>query len=136
MTFAEMIRELRNDKGISQTELGKAVGVTLRTVRGWEIEGRYPRNRDLYEKLAEVLGCDVAYLMTDTEEFITRAGEQYGYRGALGAKKLAEELGGLFAGCTLKEEDMDAVMYAVQQAYWEAKQANKKYTPKKYRKKS
>ena len=35
---------------------------------------------------------------------------------------------------TLKEEDMDAVMQAVQQAYWEAKKANKKYTPKKYRK--
>ena len=134
MTFAEKIRELRNEKGMSQTALGNAVGVTLRTVRGWEIEGRYPRNRALYEKLAEVLDCNAAYLMTDTEEFITRAGEQYGYRGKRGAMKLTEELSGLFAGGTLKEEDMDAVMQAVQQAYWEAKKLNKKYTPKKYRK--
>ena len=136
MTFAEKIRELRNDKGLSQTELGKQVGVTLRTVRGWEIEGHFPRDHALYEKLAKVLGCEVSYLMTDREEFIAKAEEQYGYRGARGAKKLAAELGGLFAGGTLKEEDMDAVMYAVQQAYWEAKKTNKKYTPKKYKKDS
>ena len=35
MTFAEKIKELRKQKNLSQTELGKAVGVSLRTVRGW-----------------------------------------------------------------------------------------------------
>lgn len=135
MTFAEKLRDLRIQNGLSQTELGKEIGVTLRTIRGWEVEGRFPRNHALYEKLAEVLGCEVAYLMTDKEDFITQASEKYGYRGARGAQKLAAELGGLFAGGTLKEEDMDAVMYAVQQAYWEAKKTNKKYAPKKYRNK-
>ena len=134
MTFAEKLRDLRNQNGISQTQLAKEVGVTLRTIRGWEIEGRFPRNHALYEKLAEVLGCEVSYLMTDKEDFILKASDQYGYRGKRGAMKLTEELSGLFAGGTLKEEDMDAVMQAVQQAYWEAKKANKKYTPKKYRK--
>ena len=133
MTFAEKLRDLRIQNGLSQTELGKEVGVTLRTVRGWEVESRFPRNHSLYEKLAEVLGCEVSYLMTEKEDFITEASEKYGYRGKRGAMKLTEELSGLFAGGTLKEEDMDAVMQAVQQAYWDAKKANKKYTPKKYR---
>ena len=70
MTFAEKIKELRKQKNLSQTDLGKAVGVSLRTVRGWEVEGRYPKQHDIYGKLAEVLGCDVSYLMSDTEAFI------------------------------------------------------------------
>ena len=46
MKFGEKIKELRTQKKMSQTELGKAVGVSLRTVRGWEVEGRYPRHKD------------------------------------------------------------------------------------------
>ena len=75
MTFAEKIRDLRNKKGLSQTELGNAVGVSLRTVRNWELEGRYPKQRELYGKLAEVLECDINYLMTEDATFITRAEE-------------------------------------------------------------
>lgn len=78
MKFGEKIKELRTQKKMSQTELGKAVGVSLRTVRGWEVEGRYPRHKDLYYKLAEILGCDISYLMSEEESFITEASEQYG----------------------------------------------------------
>ena len=77
MTFGEKVRELRTSKGISQTELGKAVGVSLRTVRGWEAEGRYPKQRDLYTKLAETLGCEVDYLLTEKEAFITDSTERF-----------------------------------------------------------
>lgn len=134
MTFGEKLRELRLQNGISQTELGKEIGVDLRTIRSWEVEGRCPRKQVIYQKLAESLGCEMEYLLTDKEDFILKAGKEYGLRGKRGAMKLTQELSALFAGGTLKEEDMDAVMMAVQQAYWDAKKANKKYTPKKYRK--
>ena len=40
----------------------------------------------------------------------------------------------LFAGGELSENDKDAVMRALQDAYWMAKERNKeKYTPQKYR---
>jgi len=48
----------------------------FRTVRGWEIEGRYPKKHDLYQKLADILSCDISYLMTEEEAFITEASEQ------------------------------------------------------------
>lgn len=134
MTFGEKLRELRLQNGISQTELGKEIGVDLRTIRSWEVEGRCPRKQVIYQKLAESLGCEMEYLLSDKEDFILKSGKEYGYRGKRGAMKLTQELSALFAGGTLKEEDMDAVMMAVQQAYWDAKKANKKYTPKKYRK--
>jgi len=134
MTFGEKIRELRKRKKLSQTELGKSIGVSLRTIRGWEIEGRFPKNRDLYANLAEVLGCDTNYLMTEKESFITDSGSMFGYRGAKDAAALMAEVTGLFAGGEMEEEDMDTFMLAVQQAYIDAKRTNKKYTPKKYRK--
>ncbi len=134
MKFGEKLRELRKQKHLSQTELGAAVGVSLRTLRGWEVEGRYPKQRELYAKLAEVLECDVDYLLTEKEAFITNSAERFGYRGERDAKALVEDLTGLFAGGQMAEEDMDALMLAVQEAYVEAKRRNReKYAPKKNR---
>lgn len=134
MKFGEKLRELRKQKHLSQTELGAAVGVSLRTLRGWEVEGRYPKQRELYAKLAEVLECDVDYLLTEKEAFITESADRFGYRGERDAKALVEDLTGLFAGGQMAEEDMDALMLAVQEAYVEAKRRNReKYAPKKNR---
>ena len=134
MKFGEKLRELRKQKHLSQTELGAAVGVSLRTLRGWEVEGRYPKQRELYAKLAEVLECDVDYLLTEKEAFITDSADRFGYRGERDAKALVEDLTGLFAGGQMAEEDMDALMLAVQEAYVEAKRRNReKYATKKNR---
>lgn len=134
MKFGEKLRELRKQKHLSQTELGAAVGVSLRTLRGWEVEGRYPKQRELYAKLAEVLECDVDYLLTEKEAFITESADRFGYRGERDARALVEDLTGLFAGGQMAEEDMDALMLAVQEAYVEAKRRNReKYAPKKNR---
>lgn len=46
-----------------------------------EIEGRYPKSHDMYDKIAEVLDCDVNYLLTEDESFITTCKEEYGLRG-------------------------------------------------------
>ena len=48
--------------------------------------------------------------------------------------QLVEEMGGLFAGGELSEDDIDGVMKAMQDLYWKAKEDNKKYTPQKYKK--
>ena len=134
MKFGEKLRELRKQKHLSQTELGAAVGVSLRKLRGWEVEGRYPKQRELYAKLAEVLECDVDYLLTEKEAFITDSADRFGYRGERDAKALVEDLTGLFAGGQMAEEDMDALMLAVQEAYVEAKRRNReKFAPKKNR---
>ena len=134
MKFGEKLRELRKQKHLSQTELGAAIGVSLRTLRGWEVEGRYPKQRELYAKLAEVLECDVDYLLTEKEAFITDSADRFGYRGERDAKAVVEDLTGLFAGGQMAEEDMDALMLAVQEAYVEAKRRNReKFAPKKNR---
>lgn len=56
----------------------------------------------------------------------------YGSRGKQQAHALIAEVSGLFAGGDIAEEDMDEMMKAIQDAYWIAKENNRKYTPKKY----
>lgn len=133
MKFGEKLRKLRIEKGLTQEEVSKKIGVTRRTYVSYEQDGRYPRKREIYALLAEVLGCAVNYLMTEDEEFITQASEQYGSRGKRQAEELVAELSGMFAGGELSESDKDAVFLALQRAYVLCKEDNKKYTPKKYR---
>ena len=64
----------------------------------YETEGRYPRNREAYSRLAQFLGVETNYLLTEDEEFVSQAAEQYGSRGRRQAEALVSELSGLFAG--------------------------------------
>ena len=132
MTFGEKVKNLRKNKGLNQTQLADAVGVSLRTVRGWEIEGRYPKKHDLYQKLADILSCDISYLMTEEEAFITEASEQFGNRGAKQAQQILEQAAAMFAGGELSDEDKTAFMDEIQSLYLDSKRRAKKFTPKKY----
>ena len=40
---------------MTQQKLGDMVGVSHRTIRSWEVEGRYPKQSSLYQKLADAL---------------------------------------------------------------------------------
>lgn len=133
MKFGEKLKKLRTEKNLTQKSVAAAVGVSQRTYVSYEQDGRYPRKREVYGKLAEILGCETNYLMTEDEEFIFHAADRYGSRGKKQAEQLVNELSGMFAGGELSESDMDAVMIALQKAYFDCKENNKKYTPKKYR---
>ena len=132
MTFGEKVKNLRKNRGLNQTQLADAVGVSLRTVRGWEIEGRYPQNHDLYPTPADILSCDISYLMTEEEAFITEASEQFGNRGAKQAQQILEQAAAMFAGGELSDEDKTAFMDEIQSLYLDSKRRAKKFTPKKY----
>lgn len=134
MKFCEKVKEARNKAGLKQDELAKAIGVSLRTITNYESGERYPKKREVYYKLADVLKVDVNYLLTEDEEFLIDAEKQYGKRGAKQAKELLAEVSGLFAGGDLADEDLDEMMKGIQEAYWIAKEKNRKYTPKKHRK--
>ena len=134
MKFNEKVREGRIKAGLKQDEFAKAIGVSLRTVTNYESGERYPKKREIYYKIAEVLNVDVNYLLTEDEEFLLDAEKQYGRKGSRQAEELVKEITGLFAGGEMADEDKDIMMKAIQDAYWISKENNKKYTPKKYRK--
>ena len=132
MKFGEKLRKYRTEKGLTQAELAKKAGLGLNTISNYESGKTYPQNREVYTTLATILGVNPDHLHNENDDFITDATAKYGSRGAKQAQELREEITGLFAGGEMAEEDKDVMMKAIQDAYWIAKEKNKKYTPKKY----
>lgn len=91
-----------------------------------------PKQNVLYQKLADALQCDVSYLMSENEAFITEASEQFGNRGAKQAQQILEQAAAMFAGGTLTDEDKRAFIDEMQMLYLDSKKRAKKFTPKKY----
>lgn len=134
MTFGEKVKNERNRLGLNQDELAKKIGVTRRVISSYENDSSRPRGTERYKKLAEALGVNINYLLSEDEAFIADVEDNYGHRGANQAKELLAEVTGLFAGGEMADEDMREMVDAIQEAYLIAKKNNKKYTPKKYRK--
>ena len=131
MSFESKLRKLRENKNLTQEELAKLVGVSLKTISRYEMGESKPRYRKIYDKLAEVLDTSHDYLVTDEENFILDAREKYGYKGAKDAKEMVDGVIGLMAGGEINEEDKKAILDSIQEACYIAKNKNKKYNPHK-----
>ena len=134
MTFGEKVRKAREEAGISQKKLSDMTGISLRTIQNYETAGKLPKQREYYTLLAEALNMDVDVLLDENSEFVLKAAEAYGSRGSEQAERLLEDVKGLFAGGDLDDEDKDAFLKAIQDAYWIAKKKNRRFVPHKYRK--
>lgn len=133
MKFSERLKKFREEQGLTQVQLSELTGITTRQIQKYEGGQARPR-LDAAEKIAKALNISADELLGNADMLIAQAKEKYGTRGAKQAQQLTEEVTGLFAGGDMAEEDMDIMMRAIQDAYWIAKENNKKYTPKKYRK--
>lgn len=65
MSVGSRIKELRENKDISRSELADKIGVTIGAISNYENEVSSPKEPILF-KLMEVLGCDANYLFQDS----------------------------------------------------------------------
>lgn len=131
MDFSERLRALRKKAGLTQTELAEAAGSTMRSIQNYEAGKRYPQNIEIAKKLAAALGVTSGELLGEEGEIIVDAGERGGQVSARELSGLVENLSCLFAGGELTDDDRDAAMQAISEAYWIAKKNAKKYSNKK-----
>ena len=133
MAFAERFKAARLQAGLSQERLAAAIGVSKRTIINYENGATMPPI-DKLPVIAKQFGTSIENLISEDEEFVAEAYEQGGSRSAREAEALVSEVTGLFADGRLSDDEKDAVMRAIQNAFWVAKDESKrKYTPKKYR---
>ena len=135
MEFKERLAKLRRLSGMTQAELAKELGITLRSVQNYELGARYPKTETI-ERIANIFGVDQNALISDEEYFIVEAKQKRGKRGQESAERLIRNANALFAGGDLSDEDKKNVFAALQKAYNMSTEINKKYNPKKYRKDS
>ena len=131
MLFGEKLKKLRCDAKMSQQELADKLGVTRRSIVYYETKSRYPKTKDVISGIAKIFNVDLEYLLSDSDEFVFEAEQKYGSKGRKDAMELVGEIGGLFAGGTLADEDKDKVFKAISDLYWESKNINQKYSNKK-----
>ena len=130
MNFSEKIRRLRHDLGWSQERLANEIGITKRSLGKYENGLTYPRDHDVYGRMAAIFGVEVSYLVSEDDEFVAAATEQYGPKGRVQAQKLIEATQALFAGGELSDDDKLAFVHEVQGLYFDSKERAKRFVPK------
>lgn len=124
MKFCEKVRMLRKQHKYTQQELANLLGVSLRTITNYESGERYPQRRELYTHLGEIFNVNPDYFLTENDEEPTQTVTQPSPGSRQYADDLIQQVSGLFAGGHLSETDKDAVMRALQEAYWDSKKMN------------
>ena len=132
--FKDRLKEKRLEAGLTQVELAKKAGVTTRTIQNYELGNRKPANMEVIQRIADALNTTTEYLLGSSGAYVVEAQERGGAKAARDIEELVSEVTGLFAGGELSEEAIEGAMKALNDAYWMAKEKNRKYTPKKYRK--
>ena len=127
MSFKDNLRARREMLGITQVELAKAAGITTRTLYNYESGERRPSNIEVVQKIANALGMTAEELLSSGEALVVEAHERGGAKAARDVDALVGEITGLFAGGKLSDDALDGAMRALNEAYWIAKDKNKKY---------
>ena len=117
MKFGEKLRKNRQEANYTQEELAEQLGVTCRTLQNYESGSVYPKKRELYSRLVEVLGHNVDYWVTETNDAFTIEKSVAPEAAWSQAFKIRE----LFLQGDMTEQDLDDFMRIVQDAYWRAK---------------
>ena len=131
MAFAENLKEKRAQSGLTQAELAMKAGVTARTIQNYELGTRKPGNMVIVQRIADALGTTTEQLLSNGETLVVAAHERGGARAAKDINELVSEVTGMFAGGKLSDDALDGAMRALNEAYWIAKDKNKKYGRKK-----
>jgi len=134
-SFAEKVRDARNEKGLTQAQLGELCGVSGRAVQTYEKGEKMPRQATML-KLAKALNVSIKFLTDDEcvnpiediekDGYIEIARERYGAKGARDMNELLDENRALFAGGELSEEQKDEFFQALMAAYLTCKEEAKK----------
>ena len=63
MTFGERLKKLRLEKGITQAQLGKIVGVSDRVIGYYESDDRFPKDDAILTKMADYFNISLDTLL-------------------------------------------------------------------------
>lgn len=121
MKFGEKLKILRQEKGWIQQELADAVGLSVRTIKNYELGDSYPKNRQVYKKIADIFSVDLNYLLTEDESFIHKGKNEKGYKEYILMQEVLKLSNDIFQSKDLVDEEKDYMMRRILEIYWESK---------------
>lgn len=67
MSFGNILKKIRQENGLTQEELAKKVNTARSNIANYENDKNMP-SVDILEKLSEILGCSIDYLLGKTDK--------------------------------------------------------------------
>lgn len=135
MNIGDKIKKLRIEKDLSQEQLGALIGVKKAAIHKYETGIVVNLKQSTIAKLAEVLGTTPAYLISDeTPSASIREEKDIEKILAQAKEQLMDAEGLMFDGDPASPEAIESILSAMKIGIAMAKEENKKYIPKKYRK--
>ena len=129
MLFGEKVKLLRQTLGLSQSMLAKELGLSKRTIQSYEAGKSYPKQRQLYQQMAQLFGTDINYLLMENEDISDENDKEASSEEGQPllpeeeADLLAESIARLFLNPSLPDAKKDELMQRIQMAYWDAKRS-------------
>lgn len=134
-TFAERLKELRNDKEITLDKLAELLETTKATLSRYENNLREPKH-EFVQKCADFFNVSVDYMVGKSNNKVLNKKDEKDVEKLLNQtmEMLENQEGLMLNGEILDEEDLLLLKQAIKNGLEYAKISNKKkYTPKKYR---
>lgn len=129
--FSSRVKALRLKANLSQKELAEMTGLSVRSIQYYELDTRKPKSLDTLEVLAKALNTTSEYLTGKSDVIVAEAYDRGGAKAARDVEEIVSDVNGLFAGGELDDEALDKIMKTLTEAYWIAKEKNKKYGRRK-----
>lgn len=125
MNLAEKLKFCRAEMKLSQIEMAEKIGVSRRTYINYEQGTSLPREPKVLEKMADLLGVSIDYLMDGRDDFLLKTEDAYGYRGKMQAKKILDATEQLCAGGSLSPADEEQFQQHMFQIFTKMKERNR-----------
>jgi len=138
MALGERLKKARNNKGLTQIEAAKKLGVTNGALSGYERNYRDP-DTNMLKQMAELYEVSLDYLVgnkivSNNDSLLSKKDElDISKRMAELREDLSSATGLLFDGEPMSDEAKESLLEAMEFGVRLAKKNNKKYIPNKYR---
>lgn len=127
--LSKRIKSLRNSKSLTQSELGKILGVGKTTISMYENDNSTP-NDEIKLKIAEYFDVSLDYLLGKTDAINNTA--EFTKKDVKDHNNFMEDAKALFMNGEVAEEDKEKIFKDISDLFWESKKINKeKYGRKK-----
>ena len=126
--LGERLRQLRSKKELTQADMAKEIGISQSTYALYETDKRQPDYDKLFS-IAQYFAVSTDYLLgvsDDPRPVNPSTGKEASARETRQLEQLLEMDGLTFKGAPLSEDDRSKIKAALEIAFWDAKEKNKK----------
>ncbi|WP_430885233.1 helix-turn-helix domain-containing protein [Fusibacter sp. JL216-2] len=117
--FGDKIKALREAKGLSQSDVGNAIGISSRVIGYYEANNRFPKEQRILVDLANLFNVSVDFLVDNDYDSSKRE------QAAEEIYKIFRDKGLIVEGEEITEEMLEAISALLDSAICNAEQINK-----------